>query len=62
MLGGYGGGLIGPLVIGWTLDLSGGVSPLGWGLSWAAMAFLMASALAAFLYIRPRELDGDRHA
>ncbi len=57
---GYGGGFIGPLAIGWTLDASGGMSPLGWGLSFALIAVLMAGALAAFLWIRPRELEGDR--
>ena len=56
---GYAGGFVGPLAIGWTLDLAGGMSPLGWGLSFALIAMLMATALAAFLYIRPRDLVGD---
>lgn len=56
---GYGGGFVGPLAIGWTLDLSGGMSPLGWGLAWAMVALLMALALVAFVRIRPRELEGD---
>ncbi|UYN93611.1 MAG: MFS transporter [Enhydrobacter sp.] len=57
---GYAGGFVGPLAIGWTLDLSGGMSPLGWGLSFLVIAVLMAGALVAFLIIRPRELEGDR--
>jgi MFS family permease len=57
---GYAGGFVGPLAIGWTLDLSGGMSPLGWGLSFLVIAVLMAGALAAFLIIRPRKLEGDR--
>jgi len=57
---GYAGGFIGPLAIGWTLDLSGGMSPLGWGLSFAVIAALMALALVAFIILRPRELEGDR--
>lgn len=57
---GYAGGFVGPLAIGWTLDLSGGMSPLGWGLAWAVVALLMALALVAFVRIRPRELEGDR--
>lgn len=57
---GYAGGFVGPLAIGWTLDLSGGMSPLGWGLAFLVIAVLMAGALAAFLIIRPRELEGDR--
>jgi predicted MFS family arabinose efflux permease len=57
---GYAGGFVGPLAIGWTLDLSGGMSPLGWGLSFAVIAALMALALVAFSLLRPRELEGDR--
>lgn len=56
---GYAGGFVGPLAVGWTLDLAGGMSPLGWGLAWAVVALLMALALAAFVRIRPRELAGD---
>ena len=28
---GYAGGFVGPLLVGWMLDLSGGMSQLGWG-------------------------------
>ena len=56
---GYAGGFIGPLAIGWTLDLSGGMSPLGWGLSFLVVAVLMAAGLVAFTVLRPRELEGD---
>lgn len=59
---GYAGGFVGPLLIGWTLDLSGGMSARGWGYSFAAVAALMVAALAAFWWIRPRELAGDRGA
>ena len=59
---GYAGGFIGPLAVGWTLDLSGGMWPLGWGLGFLVIAVLMAGALVAFLMIRPRELKGDRAA
>jgi MFS family permease len=58
---GYGGGFVGPLVVGWTLDLAGGMSPLAWGLAFLIVALLMAAALALFVAIRPRELAGDRH-
>jgi predicted MFS family arabinose efflux permease len=57
---GYAGGFLGPLLIGWTLDGSGGMSTLGWGLSFALVAALMAVALVVFWWIRPRELAGDR--
>jgi predicted MFS family arabinose efflux permease len=57
---GYAGGFVGPLLIGWTLDLSGGMSQIGWGLSFLSVAMLMALALIMFWLIRPRELEGDR--
>jgi predicted MFS family arabinose efflux permease len=57
---GYAGGFVGPLLIGWTLDLSGGMSQLGWGLSFLSVAVLMAVALVTFWVIRPRELEGDK--
>ena len=57
---GYGGGFVGPLAVGWTLDLAGGMSPIAWGLAFLVVAVLMAAALATFLIIRPRELEGDR--
>ena len=57
---GYAGGFVGPIAIGWTLDLSGGMSPLGWGLSFGLIAVLMGVALVAFVLMRPRDLEGDR--
>ncbi len=57
---GYAGGFVGPLIIGWTLDASGGMSRTGWSLSFLAISALMTLALAAFWIIRPRELVGDK--
>jgi predicted MFS family arabinose efflux permease len=57
---GYAGGFIGPLLVGWVLDLSGGMSQLGWGLSFLSVAVLMALSLVTFWAIRPRELEGDK--
>jgi predicted MFS family arabinose efflux permease len=57
---GYAGGFVGPLLVGWMLDLSGGMSQLGWGLSFLSVALLMALALITFWVIRPRELEGDK--
>ena len=57
---GYAGGFVGPLLVGWTLDLSGGMSQLGWGLSFLSVALLMVLALVTFWVIRPRELEGDK--
>jgi predicted MFS family arabinose efflux permease len=57
---GYAGGFVGPLVVGWTLDLAGGPSRAGWGVAFGVIAFLMLLALVTFSIMRPRELAGDR--
>ncbi len=57
---GYAGGFVGPLAIGWTLDASGGMSPLAWALAFGVIAAFMLAALVAFAAIRPRKLEGDR--
>ena len=57
---GYSGGFVGPLMIGYTLDLAGGMSRMAWGLSFGLVALLMLLALVAFHVMRPRELSGDR--
>jgi len=59
---GYAGGFVGPLLIGIVLDLSGGMTPLGWGLAFTSVSALMCGALLVFWLIRPRELAGDRAA
>lgn len=59
---GYAGGFVGPLVIGVVLDLSGGMSRLGWGLAFLHIAAAMLLARAAFALLRPRTLDGDTPA
>jgi MFS family permease len=57
---GYAGGFVGPLLVGWVLDFSGGMSQVAWGLSFLSVAMLMALALVTFWAIRPRELEGDK--
>lgn len=57
---GYAGGFIGPLLMGFVLDLGGGMSATSWGFAFASIAALMIAALAAFSWLRPRELAGDR--
>ena len=59
---GYAGGFVGPLLVGWILDWSGGMTQLGWGLAFLSIAILMAAALVGFWWIRPRELAGDKGA
>jgi MFS family permease len=57
---GYAGGFVGPLIIGFTLDIAGGMSRAAWGTAFLAVAVLMLIALVVFQLIRPRELAGDR--
>jgi len=57
---GYFGGFVGPLAVGWVLDLRGGMSPAAWASAFSTIAILMLIALAAFLMMRPRALAGDR--
>jgi predicted MFS family arabinose efflux permease len=57
---GYIGGFIGPLAVGWVLDLRGGMSATAWAAAFTMIAALMLMALAAFLIMRPRALAGDR--
>ena len=56
---GYAGGFVGPLAVGWILDLSGGMSPAAWAAAFSTVALLMLLALLAFWLMRPRELEGD---
>ncbi|TAJ37467.1 MAG: MFS transporter [Reyranella sp.] len=57
---GYAGGFVGPLIVGWTLDLAGGASPFAWAIAFLVVAAFMALGFAAFLIMRPAELAGDR--
>ena len=56
---GYAGGFIGPLMVGFLLDLSGGMSTAGWGTAFAAIGVLMLAGLVAFRRLRPSELEGE---
>jgi predicted MFS family arabinose efflux permease len=57
---GYIGGFIGPLTVGWVLDLQGGMSSMAWLLAFCTIATLMVAAVALFLVMRPAALAGDR--
>jgi cyanate permease len=59
---GYTGGFLGPLVVGWVLDLSGGMSTTGWGLAFLHIAVVVLIGRVAFAALRPRDLAGDRAA
>jgi predicted MFS family arabinose efflux permease len=57
---GYFGGFIGPLAIGWVLDLAGGNSNAAWAGAFWVLAATMLGALLIFLGMRPRGLAGDK--
>jgi MFS family permease len=57
---GYGGGFLGPLAVGFTLDAAGGMSQIGWALAFGGLAIAMIAGRIAFMMLRPRDLDGDR--
>jgi len=59
---GYMGGFMGPLIVGWTLDLGGGMSHATWAAAFLIIASLSVLAFATFWVMRPRELAGDRRA
>jgi MFS family permease len=59
-MAGYAGGFVGPLAIGWILDLSGGMSAMGWGLAFLHVAAITLLGQVAFVLLRPRDLAGDR--
>jgi predicted MFS family arabinose efflux permease len=57
---GYLGGFVGPLAVGWLLDVRSTGALANWSLAFTAVAALMALALVVFLAMRPRSLEGDR--
>jgi len=59
-MAGYAGGFVGPLMLGWILDLSGGMSTAGWGLAFLHVAFVVLIGQVGFTLLRPRDLTGDR--
>ena len=46
--------------LGWILDLSGGMSTLGWGLAFLHLAVVALIGQIGFTLLRPRDLAGDR--
>lgn len=61
-MAGYAGGAVGPIVIGWILDLSGGMSPMGWGWAFLHVAVIALLGQVAFVLLGPRDLAGDRRS
>ena len=61
-MAGYAGGFVGPIIIGWILDRSGGMSPVAWGLAFLHIAVIGLLGRFAFVDLAPRDLVGDRSA
>jgi MFS family permease len=61
-MAGYAGGFVGPIVIGWILDRSGGMSPVAWGLAFLHIAVIGLLGRFAFIALAPRDLVGDKSA
>ena len=57
---GYGGGFLGPVVLGIVLDAAGGMSPLAWAIAFGHLAVLGLAGRAAFRALGPGALAGDR--
>jgi MFS family permease len=59
-MAGYAGGFVGPIMVGWILDLAGGMSPWGWSLAFLHIAGVVLIGRLAFVYLAPRDLVGDK--
>ena len=57
---GYAGGFLGPLIVGYVLDLGGGMSRTSWGLAFLCVGLANLLVLTIFWAINPRGLAGDR--
>ncbi|MEE2688875.1 MAG: MFS transporter [Pseudomonadota bacterium] len=56
---GYGGGFVGPLVLGVLLDALGGETVRNWGLAFGHVAIIMLVGPLALRILKPKELPGD---
>ena len=59
-MAGYAGGAVGPMVMGWILDATGGMSVAGWGLAFLHVAVIGIAGQVVFHLLAPRALAGDR--
>src|SRR4030095_15254489 len=59
-MAGYAGGFVGPIVLGWTLDPAGAMSPVAGGLSFLHVGIIVLVGRFAFVRLAPRDLAGDR--
>ncbi len=57
---GYGGGFVGPLMMGLILHMLGGESVLNWGIGFGHIAIVLLAGPLAIRILKPRDLPGDR--
>ena len=57
---GYGGGFVGPLMMGLILHVLGGESVLNWGIGFGHIAVVLLVGPLAIRVLKPRDLPGDR--
>ncbi len=57
---GYGGGFVGPLLLGVILDFLGGETVMNWGIAFAHVSVVMVVGTLAIKLLKPGELPGDR--
>ena len=57
---GYGGGFVGPLMMGLILHVLGGESVLNWGVAFGHIAVVLLVGPLAIRALKPRDLPGDR--
>ena len=57
---GYGGGFVGPLMMGLILHVLGGESVMNWGIAFGHIAMVLLVGPLAIRLLKPRDLPGDR--
>ena len=57
---GYGGGFVGPLMMGLILHVLGGESVMNWGIAFGHVAMVLLVGPLAIRTLKPRDLPGDR--
>jgi MFS family permease len=57
---GYAGGLVGPVMIGWLLDVNGGMSAQGWIIAFAHLSALGLIGRMLFSRMGPNSVAGDQ--
>ena len=57
---GFAGATMGPLIFGWSLDLAGGQTAMGWWAGFAHMAVVSLVGVAVLAMLKPPAVAGDK--